>query len=599
MNDENNTPLKKSRNLKIDSFPKISKTYTTFKRGIKNKYLSKNSKKRIINNEKITYSNFKLIQKNLLRYRTSQKRYQKIIINNLIASVKGHYYAQFKDKLIIEYNGEFLKRFYRIKESYERIPKFAKYYRNYLKFFCKSIFSNLYFNKLIHDFNEKRARIYYRFQKQKKDKEQNKYKLNPKNNLKNERSSLRTIFDKSVRENIGESFSHNFVNSFISNAQNETIPDKTSFHSFNASYETSIKSILDLFKIDNLKKKNEKNKKLKPNSKNNKKKIKNFQKKKKINTDINYFNIGIKKKKFINYKPVIQINNISPNILNQMKLKSLKYIKKNSFSESQITKTNKGKSKSKSKEKDNLSTRIVNKNKTRNLKTKPFLYLDSESLTSRILKTDTQFLTTSKEFSVEKKNSSSNKNSNNKSKKKIKLLDFITLSTIRNLNKKVKNKNYHINVSKDNSSKKEKSINTVIKKNLEFYGINQIKRSRNKAKRIIKIENENENEYYNSTTYKITKDDINGINDIFKTNNSLSTSSKIMRTSILSSISNYLNNYSHNKGICNNPTKVFNNQKIKHGCSDLNNLSLKNNFILKNYKMKNVYKEKKNIFKKK
>ena len=263
MNNENNTPLKKSRNLKIDSFPKISKTYTSFKRGIKNKYLSKNSKKRIINNEKITYSNFKLIQKNLLRYRTSQKRYQKIIINNLIASAKGHYYIQFKEKILIEFKGEFLKRFYRIKESFDRIPKFAKYYRNYLKFFCKSIFSNSYHNKLIHDFNEKRARLYYRFQKQKKDIEQNKYNLNPKNNLKNERSSLRTIFDKSVRDNIGESFSHNFVNSFVSNYENETIPEKTSFHSFKESYDNSIKTILDLFKIENLKMKNEKNKILK------------------------------------------------------------------------------------------------------------------------------------------------------------------------------------------------------------------------------------------------------------------------------------------------------------------------------------------------
>ena len=598
MNNEIYTPLKKSRNLKIDSFPKISKTYTSFKRGIKNKYLPKNSKKNNINNEKITYSNFKLIQKNLLRYRTSQKRYQKIIINNLIASAKGHYFVQFREKILIEFKGEFLKRFYRIKESFERIPKFAKYYRNYLKFFCKSIFSNFYHNKLIHDFNERRARIYYRFQKQKKEKEQNKYNLNTKNNLKNERSSLRTIFDKSVRDNIGESFSHNFVNSFVSNNENETIPEKTSFHSFKESYEASIKSILDLLKIDNLKIKNEKNKILKPNSNSNKKKVKNFQKKKKINTDINYFNIGIRKKKFINYKPVIQINKISPNILNQMILKNLKYIKKNSFSESQITKTNKGKSKSKSKEKDNLSTRVVNKNKTRNLKTKPFLYLDSESLTSRIIKTDTQFLTTtSKEFSIEKKNTSSNKNSNNKSKKKIRLSDFITLSTFKNLNKKMKMKNYNMNVSKDNSSKKEKSINTVIKKNLELYGINQTKRSRNKAKRIIKIENEND--YYNKTSYKITKEDLNGINEIFKTNNSLSTSSKIMRTSILSSISNYLSNYSNNKGIGNNPTKVFNNQKIKKGGSDLNNSSLKNNFILKNYKMKNVYKEKKNLFKKK
>ena len=66
-----------------------------------------------------------------------------------------------------------LKRFYRIKESKERIPKFAKYYRNYLNFFCKSNFAQFSINKLIHDFYEKQARIYYRIQKKKKSEDYN------------------------------------------------------------------------------------------------------------------------------------------------------------------------------------------------------------------------------------------------------------------------------------------------------------------------------------------------------------------------------------------------------------------------------------------
>jgi len=157
-----------------------------------------------------------------------------------------------------------------------------------------------------------------------------------------------------------------------------------------------------------------------------------------------------------------------------------------------------------------------------------------------------------------------------------------------------------MNSSQENSSKKEKSINRIVNQNLEFYGLNAVKRSRNKAKRIIKIENENE--YYNRTSYRMTKDNFNGISEIFKTNNSLFTSSKIMKTSIQSSISNYLHNYSsHNKKNINNPTKVFNNEKTKSNASDLSNSILKNNFFFDNYKMKNQKKkkkEKKSIIKK-
>ena len=575
MNNDNNTPLKKSRNLKIDSFPKISKTYTLFKKSIKNKIMAKNYQKKVYMKDKFTYQNFKLIQKHLLKYKTSNRRYEKITINNLIASSKNHVFVEFRDKVLFEFQGEFLKRFYRIKESKERIPKFAKYYRNYLNFFCKSNFAQFSINKLIHDFYEKQARIYYRIQKKKKSEDYN--QKNQKTNLKNVESSLKLIFDESIRKNLEETSSILFLNSFNnSNYESKTIPEKTSLNSYKESHETSIKSILNLF--ENEKKKNDKNRK---KSSNNKKDLKNkINKKKKTNTDINYINLNHKKfqKKFINFKPILAVNTISPNILSQMKLKSIQYLQKNSFSESQISKVNKGKSISKEK---------INKNKTRNLKIKPFLYLDSESLTSRILKTDTQFLTLSKEFNVEKNGGSSKK----KTKKKIKLSDFMSISKLNlNPNKKYKNKNLKIklNISKDNSSKKEKSIN-LIKNYLEHYNFNPIKRSRNKAKRIIKIDNDN----YKTTYRTIMNNHYNALNDLFKTNNySFSTSSKIIKTSIHSSISNG-HDYTLNK-----PKKIFHEKKNKNRGSDLNTFTLENNFIFEKgeYKFK---KDKKGMVKRK
>ena len=260
-----------------------------------------------------------------------------------------------------------------------------------------------------------------------------------------------------------------------------------------------------------------------------------------------------------------------------MKLKSLQYLQKNSFSESQISKVNKGKSNSKEK---------IYKNKTRNLKVKPFLNLDSESLTSRILKTDTQFLNTSKGFIAEK-NSCSNKN---KTKKLIKLSDFMKLNL--NQNKKIKNKNFKIklSISKDNSSKREKSINQI-KNNLEKYNFNQTKRSRNKVKRIIKIENE----YYKTTYRTIMNNNYNILNDLFRNNNySFSSSSKIIKTSFHSSISNVYDNHSLNKR-----TKIFHGEK-NNNKGYLNNFTLKNNFLFEKEDMykndnKSIKKKRKNL----
>ena len=86
--------------------------------------------------------------------------------------------------MIATSSDEYLRRFYKISEITERIPKIAKYYRNYLLFFCKPIFSNLFINKLIHVYGELKGELYYNQNYGNKNKENDKDK-NDKNNNNN------------------------------------------------------------------------------------------------------------------------------------------------------------------------------------------------------------------------------------------------------------------------------------------------------------------------------------------------------------------------------------------------------------------------------
>ena len=80
MFNEINNLLKKSRNIDINSLPKISKTYTLFKKyfNAKNKYLSNFNKIKMIKKE-FYISNIYLIQNNLNKYNSSPKKNRKIL----------------------------------------------------------------------------------------------------------------------------------------------------------------------------------------------------------------------------------------------------------------------------------------------------------------------------------------------------------------------------------------------------------------------------------------------------------------------------------------------------------------------------------------
>ena len=111
-----------------------------------------------------TFKELKKIAMNRIHQRYGAKsklKYQYIgfIMENLIFNKNTHLVSTFKDYMIWDYVEEFLKRFYNDKESGERVPKFASFYKNYLKFFCIPTFKDIFCNEMIHNFSEKKSGI--------------------------------------------------------------------------------------------------------------------------------------------------------------------------------------------------------------------------------------------------------------------------------------------------------------------------------------------------------------------------------------------------------------------------------------------------------
>ena len=77
---------------------------------------------------------YKITFKNLKKYTTTKRIYNKFIINSIIFDHRIHKVAVFKNNLLWDESSEFLKRFYKKKESKERIPKISEYYEKYTLF---------------------------------------------------------------------------------------------------------------------------------------------------------------------------------------------------------------------------------------------------------------------------------------------------------------------------------------------------------------------------------------------------------------------------------------------------------------------------------
>ena len=83
------------------------------------------------------------------------------LIQNLIYNRQTHLVSQLKDKMILDYIDEFLKQFYKKKESFGIIPQYSKYYANYQNYFCILTFRIKFFNNKIHHQREEKAKCFY------------------------------------------------------------------------------------------------------------------------------------------------------------------------------------------------------------------------------------------------------------------------------------------------------------------------------------------------------------------------------------------------------------------------------------------------------
>ena len=112
----------------------------------------------------IYYKNLPFFSAKILeaKHSITPELYHKIILNNLISKKRSHNLA-FLNELAIDTNilKEQLKRFYTYDESKTRVPKYVSYYQNYLKFFCKPIFTDYFMNKKMVKHMEKVAQIFY------------------------------------------------------------------------------------------------------------------------------------------------------------------------------------------------------------------------------------------------------------------------------------------------------------------------------------------------------------------------------------------------------------------------------------------------------
>ncbi len=132
------------------------------------------------------------------KYGDIEEDKQFLYINQLIFDKPTHYNLIFKEIKYLNFLKEFVKRFYYMKESLNRIPKLSDYYKNYHNFFCRPIFRNFKICEIMNDYGDKKAEIYYKNNYENEEKENESLNDNSSSSIDNITNN-KTIFDKKIR----------------------------------------------------------------------------------------------------------------------------------------------------------------------------------------------------------------------------------------------------------------------------------------------------------------------------------------------------------------------------------------------------------------
>ena len=160
---------------------------------------------------RLVYDPTRLLSLLYSKYGDIEEDYYLSYINQIFYNISSHYNCTYKENQYLDNIGEFLKRFYQNHESIARVPRLSDYYKNYLKFFCRPIFRSYKLGKLLYNYGDRKAEIFYKNNYANSVKEiEEKEKENSINGSSSSLSSLdnitdnKIIFDKRTKKIIDE-----------------------------------------------------------------------------------------------------------------------------------------------------------------------------------------------------------------------------------------------------------------------------------------------------------------------------------------------------------------------------------------------------------
>ena len=279
------------------------------------------------------------------KYDCTPSKYDRYILEYLLDNIDCHLVSQFKERMLTDYVEEFLRRKYNISEIRERIPKFSIYYKNYLNFFCKPTYNCFKFNKIIQNYGEKKAEIYYKQNYQggvTNDEENNGMEESSSDESSNKENEYEfnddgKIFNNMVKEKLDNvtvmtTISTNGNNTINLNINNEKI-EVFSENKAEISNDTTIGEIIDDYKNEMKKIKNKKKNSNKKKFKYSYRNIMNYSLKSRENHHDNKYhnNLSIENRKKINTKDISKKlllikNNKDKNNRNKIKFSNDKII---------------------------------------------------------------------------------------------------------------------------------------------------------------------------------------------------------------------------------------------------------------------------------
>lgn len=133
------------------------------------------------------------------KYFVDDELYSIFLINNIIYNDKMHLVAKFKDYLIADDQSEFLKRFYKHRESFPRLDKIYEYYEKYSRIYpnytilleSKYLYKNIHQKQKMIDLQQEKEEEIEKMKERKKKFKEKEYKKNEEKNIRSKNKNAK------------------------------------------------------------------------------------------------------------------------------------------------------------------------------------------------------------------------------------------------------------------------------------------------------------------------------------------------------------------------------------------------------------------------